>query len=266
MCYTASMEIETIVAAGLTPAQAEAYALLMERGEMKPRAIATALGLTRTNAYKVMDQLAADGLVTKHESGKTIAYSPANPVALTNLSAQFRAEATAREEAANTLMQSLLHKYYEHADELHVSVAGTPQEVVELYRKQIALEEELYFIRTNADIPSLGFDTMHEIRTAPARHGVSRHGILSVLENGTTNPKRHKRSNLDVTWLEAGNYTSPVEWSATKSSLLLVTYGKTPQAALIIDPFIGQAFIQIWGLLKHFLHQQPTHQKQTAKS
>jgi hypothetical protein len=243
------MDIESLQAVGLTAQQAEVYALLIEHGELKPTVVATKLQLSRTNAYKILDKLVELKLVKKAEQGKTLAYSPANPLALADLTSQYRAEATAREEAASTIMQTMLQKFYQHTDAPDAETAVGQKAVADLYRKQIALREELYFIRTTADIPSMGFDVMHELRVAPGQHGVKRNGILSVPENGITNPKQHERSNLDVIWLERGRYTAAVEWSATDSSLLIVMYGQEPQAILITNPLVGGAFMQLWQLI-----------------
>ena len=268
VCFYAiimAMDTKSLTAVGLSPLQAEAYALLIEHGELKPPVAARQLKLTRTNAYKVLDKLVELKLARKTEDGKKLTYSPTHPMALADLASQYRAEATAREEAANTAMQSLLRQYYMHSDTPGTQTASGPKAVADLYRTQIALREDLYFIRTTADIPSMGFDTMHELRTAPSRHGNQRHGILSVRESDTTNPEAHNRSNLEVTWLERGKYTTPVEWSATESSLLMVIYGEEPQAILITNPLVGAAFIQIWQLLSSFIQAQPTHKQQTLK-
>ncbi len=258
------MDPASFTAVGLSPQQAQTYALLIEHGEVKPPVAARQLKLTRTNAYKVLDKLVELKLARKTEDGKKLTYSPTHPMALADLASQYRAEATAREEAANTAMQSLLRQYYKHSDAPDTKTATGPKAVADLYRNQISLREELYFIRTNTDVPAMGFDTMHELRTAPARHGVQRHGILSVDQSGVTNPEPHKRSNLEVTWLERGKYSAPVEWSATQSSLLMAIYGKEPQAILITNPLVGAAFIQIWQLLSSFIQTQPTHKQHSG--
>lgn len=259
------MHIDTIMATGLSKQQAEVYALLIEHGSLKPRLIASELGLTRSNAYKILDKLVELGLVVKTEKGKTLSYSPANPINLVNMTSQFRAQATAREEAANSVMQSLMTKYYNHADGLHTDIGTGAKAVADLYRRQIALKEELFFVRTAADITTMGFDLMHDIRTAPARYGVKRHGILSVPQTGIVNNAAHERSNLEATWLETGQYTAPVEWSATESSLLIVVYGREPQAILIVDPLIGLAFTQLWKIMSELLKTQPTHRSHAGK-
>jgi predicted transcriptional regulator len=255
------MDKDTLIAVGLTSAQAAAYALLIERGEVKPPMAATHLKTTRTNAYKLLDKLVELGLAQKNESGKKLIYSPANPLALTSLSAQYRAEAVAREEVVNSIMHDLLAKYYEHTDKPHLEVATGQKAVAAAYRKQLNLREDIFFIHTKADVPIMGFDTMHEIRVAPSQHGLKRNGILGAPDKGPINYENHKRSNLDITWIDRKSYDAPVEWSVTPSSLLIVLYATEPHAILIADKVVAGAFLQLFTLLSSLLRHQPTHQK-----
>jgi sugar-specific transcriptional regulator TrmB len=258
------MSMQLLTTVGLTPLQAEVYLLLMEHGEVKPPLLVEKLKLTRTNAYKVLDRLAELGLADKQDEHKKFIYRPANPAALAALAQDFRAEATAREEAAHTMMQELLDSYYEHSDKPGVETFTGKKDVYEAYRRQINLQEDLYFIRTNADIPAMGFDTMHEIRVAPSRHGVNRYGILAS-KGDVVNNQPHARSNLQPTYLDREHYNAPVEWSVTDSSLLIVSYYKEPQAVLIVDRTIALAFRQLWVLLNLHLEQEPFHKKLTAQ-
>lgn len=255
------MDIQSLTAIGLTHLQAEAYALLIELGAVKPADAAKRLKTTRTNAYKLLDKLVELKIAKKVEDGKTLAYSPANPLALANLTASYRAESVAREEAVNNVMHGLLEKYYEHSDKPNVEVHTGRQAVAEAYRKQLNLKEDVHFIHTKADVPMMGFDTMHEIRVTPARHGNQRKGILTSRENIKPNYETYKRSNLEVTWVEEEHYNAPVEWSVTKSSLLIVLYATEPHAILIVDKVVAAAFLQLWNLLDVLLKPRAVHQK-----
>jgi predicted transcriptional regulator len=255
------MDISKLTATGLTPLQAQAYALLFEKGTVSPPQLAQHLKLSRTNAYKLLDKLVSLQLAIKQESGKKLVYSPSNPLALANVTAQFRAEATAREEAASSIMQDLLTQYYEHSEKPSVSSASGQKAVADLYRKQLKLREDVHFIHTPVDVSRMGFDTMHDIRITPGRHGNQRHGILSEPEKGPINYAAHKRSNLEISWIKKDAYTAPVEWSVTQSSLLIVSFVNEPHAVLIVDPVIAGAFLQLWKLLSSFVRQEKTHQE-----
>ena len=247
------MNIESLVAVGLSEPQAHAYALLMETGGIQPANAATELGTTRTNAYKVLDKLVEMRLAKKQDKNNKFFYEPANPMALTGLSAQLRSEAAAREEAVNSVIQDLLSKYHTHTDKPLIKTATGRKAVAEMYRKQIGLQEDISFIHTAADVPLMSFEVMHEIRTKPARQGNQRRGILG--DPGISNPNmaQHKRSNLDVKRIAKDDYDAPVEWSVTDSSLLIVLYATEPHAIFIVDTVVAGAFTQLFNLIIRLL-------------
>lgn len=256
MCYTGPMEPDKLIAAGLTKNQAEVYALLLEQGEMTPPAAATKLHLTRTNAYKVFEKLAELGLVIKSSTNKS-AYQLGNPIAMTHFTTTLRQEAVAREEAVNDIMKKLLAKYYEHSEQPSIEVVSGVPAVADAFRNQINLKEDIYFIRTPADITAMGFDTMHEIRTRPSQLGNKRYGILPDGTKKVPDYEGHDRSNLTITWAKHEDYTAPVEWSVTESSLLIILYGAEPHAITIVNPIIADAFLQLWQLLNACLQAMP---------
>src|SRR4051812_41393161 len=133
------MDPSSLTAVGLTPSQAEAYALLIEHSSIKPPQAAEALKTTRSNAYKILDKLVELQLALKVEDGKKITYQAANPAALSNLTARFRAQATAREEAANRVMQELLAKFHANTDRPDVKVVTGRQAVADALRWQSSL-------------------------------------------------------------------------------------------------------------------------------
>lgn len=254
------MEIDKLVTVGLTAAQAEVYLLLMERGELKPTLLSKELNLTRTNAYKILDKLVECELAAKYDEHKKFVYRPNNPAALAAMVQDFRADVTAREEAAHSMMQELMQAYYTNADKPGVETFTGKNAVYEAYRRQINLREDIYFIRTNTDIPAMSFDLMHEIRVAPGRLGKQRFGILPT-KGDIVNKESHARGNLAATYMDRASYTAPVEWSVTDSSLLIVSYQKEPQAVFIVDPAITLAFKQLWTLLNGYLSEKPFHKR-----
>jgi hypothetical protein len=250
------MDTDKLMTAGLSRPQAEAYALLIERGDLTPPDAALSLGVTRTNAYKLYDKLVEIGLAKKSETKKS-QYTLSNPLALASLVSNYRAEATAREEAVNTIMNSLLANYYKHTEQPAIEVVSGKRNIADAFRNQIALNENVYFIRSLADIPLMGFDAMHEIRVAPSRRGLQRFGLMPDGNKGPINYASHKRSNLEITWFRQEDYDAPVEWSVTASSLMIILYGSEPHAITIANPLIAQAFLQVWHLLDGCLKTTP---------
>jgi hypothetical protein len=79
-------------------------------------------------------------------------------------------------------------------------------------------------------------------------------------KEGPTNYENYKRTNLEVTWAKAEDYTMPVEWSVTKSSLLIILYGAEPHAITISNPVIAGAFLQLWHMMNSTLRMMPDYE------
>jgi predicted transcriptional regulator len=259
------MNPQTLIATGLQPIQAETYALLLEKGLLTPPQAAKQLKLTRSNAYKVLDRLVEIGLASKKEVNKKLTYEPSNPMALTTLVNEARNRVTAQEEAVKSMMEQLLAMYYEKSEQPNVTAVTGKQAVIQAFRQQIDLRQPVYFIRSQADIPSLGFEAMHEIRVAPAHYGQDRFGITPDVLNGPITPQGDQRSNLTRTWVKKEDYTAPVEWSVSGSMLLIVLYGQEPHAISIVNPIIAEAFRQLWHIMDSTLRAMPYY-NQLARS
>jgi predicted transcriptional regulator len=251
------MNTQQLVATGLTTPQAEVYLYLLQHGEAFPPQLAKQQKLTRTNAYKILDKLVELGLARREEKNKKFIYLPDNPLGLTNLVAEQRNLATAREEAVKQVMNDLLASYHQHTERPDTKVATGRNDVVEAYKEQIRLQKPIYFIRSRADIPSIDFDALHEIRVMPARHGQERFGITPDMTTGPTNPDGDVRSNLKRTWIRKEDYEAPVEWSVSGSTVLIVLFGAEPHAVTITNPVIAEAFHQIYKVLETCLRAMP---------
>ena len=260
------MDTAKLLAIGLNEHQAQAYALLIEKGELSPADAATQLGLSRTNAYKVLDKLVETGIALKKEVRKKVVYAPDNPLAISNLVSEQRNLATSREEAANAVMSELLAMYHTHTDQPHAQVVTGRSDVANAYRAQIQQQQTVYFIRSRADIPVMGFNAMEAIRTTPSRYGLKRCGITPDMGTGTTaNPDTDQRSDLSRTWVRQEDYTAPVEWSVCGSSLLIVIFEDEPHAITIESPIVAEAFKQIWLLLNSTLKAMPYYSQLPRK-
>ncbi len=255
------METNKLVSTGLTEQQAITYALLLEVGEITPPQAAKRLGLTRSNAYKVLDKLCELRLAKKSDQAKKVIYTPSNPLALSNLAAEQRNKAAKQEEAVQAVLSELLTQFHSHTEQPAVEVVSGRHAVATAYRNQIRLAQPIYFLRSRADITSMGFDTMHEIRTEPARHGINRYGISPDISTGTTTSHGDERTNLERTWVRQEDYDAPVEWSVAGSSLIIILFAQEPHAITITNPMIASAFMQIWSLLSTTLKSMPYYKE-----
>ncbi len=250
------MDPQILTAAGLTSPQAAAYALLLETGSIQPADTAAKLKLTRSNAYKVLDKLVELGLAKKYEQNKKFVYTPDNPLALVELTYRERTKLVVREEAVKSIMDTLLTTYFGHTEQPAVQSVTGRQAVYELFARQADLKQQVYFIRSIADISSMTFDLMREIRARPAHNGQQRAGITPDAQADTP-VAGDKRSNLDRTWVRSEDYTAPVEWSVSGPNLLIILYGSEPHAISITNPMIAEAFRQVFTLLSSCLKAMP---------
>jgi len=154
-------------------------------------------------------------------------------------------------------MGNLLATYHQRTEQPDTQVVTGRTAVVEAYKQQIRLQEPIYFMRSRADITSLGFDDMHEIRVMPARHGQQRYGITPDMTTGPVNPEGDKRSNLRRTWVKHEDYLAPVEWSVSGPTVLIVLFGSEPHAITITSPFIAESFKQMWHIMDTCLRAMP---------
>ena len=251
------MDYRQLIATGLNEQQAKAYALLIEKGKATPPHAAKYLKTSRSNTYKILDRLVDMGLAKREEVAKKFTYFPDNPMALSNLVAEQRNLASAREDAVKAVLKDLLAKYHTHTDQPSIKIVTGREQVAEAYRHQIVQLETIYFIRSRADIPVMGFETLHNLRVMPGRHGVKRFGITPDLSTGTTPTKGPDRSNMTRTWVRQEDYEAPVEWSVSGTTLLIVIFGAEPHAITITNPLIADAFRQIWHLLDTCLRAMP---------
>lgn len=244
------MNAEKLIAAGLNEQQASMYALLMERGELAPSDAAKKLDLSRTNTYKILDKLIEFGLAERSDKNKKLVYFPTNPISLARLAAEQRNIATQREAAVHDIINELTSRYREHTEQPNIKVVTGKHKVAEAYRQQIFQKEPIYFLRSPSDIASMGFDTMHRIRTEPERFDIQRYGITP--DRSTTPPKD---SNLERTWIRYEDYSAPVEWSVAGENLLIIVFGEEPHAISIDSTLVADAFRQLWHILKSCLIQ-----------
>ena len=112
--YKATSEAtrQTLVQAGLTEHQAAIYEALIQRGPQKATRLAFLAGGPRTLSYKVLDELAAEGLVTKKdERGRVSLFAPAHPLKLRDLAERRLDEAKGARAALESALVALTRDF-----------------------------------------------------------------------------------------------------------------------------------------------------------
>ncbi len=258
---------EQLRAIGLTELQAKTYLYLLDHSRgRKPAQLAEDLGITRSNAYKVLDQLNEFDLVRKSGSEKTYRYFAEDPIALTSFVAKARNRATELEKTVKQSLASLQKKYNNHISSTDVKTLHSKAAIIQSFKLQARTSRSIYFIKSRHDIPFLGYETMHSIRMLCTKTGQERFGITTDSTETPLNPEIDKRTNLTRTLVPESAYTSPVEWSVSGNELLIVSYTNSGSVIKICDPFIAGSFRELWRLLDDNIHANPNTSALPKKS
>ncbi len=250
-----------LMQAGLNEIQAKTYLYLLAKGEQQPPALAKALDLTRSNAYKVLEKLLELKLISRIEINKKFVYRAEDPIALSEIVAAERNRLRALEKGVQAAMNELRSKYEKTSTDRSVRSYHGNDLVVSLYKSQAELQQPIYFIKTRADIPVLGYDAMGKIRHFPAKYNTERYGITPDTTEAPASPALDRETNLTRTWMHADDYTSPVEWSVSGDELLVIGFEKDASAIRIKNAVVARAFKELWQLLDRSLRQNPEYKK-----
>jgi hypothetical protein len=175
--------------------------------------------------------------------------------------AQERNRVIALEQNVREAMHELRAAYERSSADSDVRTYRGNQAVTSLYINQAKRGEPIYFIKSRADIPTMGYETMDAVRSLPAKQGTERHGITPDVPEASANPAIDRRTNLTRTWIHADDYTAPVEWSVSDDELLIIDFEQEASAVCIKGPVIAKAFKELWRLIDRSVRQHPEYKK-----
>lgn len=242
--------VEQLQAIGLNELQAKAYLYLLDYSAgRKPTQVAAELGVSRTNAYKILDSLDELGLVRRSETTKTLTYFAENPIALANFSAEARNHARAVEAQVKSSMLTLQKRYQKQIRHSEVQVTHGRAAILQAFGKQIRSGGEIHFIKSRADIPFMGFETMRALRKEPVKYGMRRYGITPDSLEIDHRPEADLRSGLTRTLIPQEDYQSPVEWAVSGNELAIINYTDQGSVIRIRDEAVAKSFLEIWRAL-----------------
>lgn len=259
----------TLMQAGLSKAQAGVYLLLLDKGTLAPAVVASTIGLTRTNAYKVLGQLMELGLVNRVRKHRRFLYAASDPNALNDLLARERNRLVALEQAVNTSLQTLQAKYRQHTTRLEAKVYHGKSKLVHLYERQAEQRQPVYFVRSRYDTPTLGYASMDYVRQLPAKLGAHQFGIMPDAPEASSNPGvDHPDHSVELrhTWVHEEEYTAPVEWSVSGDAVTIFVFEDSTSVLLITNPAIAESFRQLWRMLDKALRKTPEYSQLPVKA
>ncbi len=248
---------ELLTQVGLTEAQAKAYLFLLEHGPATPPAVAAGCGITRSNAYKVLESLDDLDLVIQKEVHKKYVFEPVDPTALASLVAAQHNKLQAIENNVKVAMTELRSKFRTSTSQSSVMQGHGRPAIIEAFAQQAAKSRPIYFFKSRADIPFMGFDAMSKVRHLAADNDSHRYAITPDAPEISKDPTGDTKTRLTRTLIPLEAYTSPVEWSASDDELLIVKYDGEGTYIKITDTDIADAFRQIFSLMQHAINNDP---------
>lgn len=252
---------------GLSKLQAETYLYLLNfPAGRKPAQIATALAITRTNCYKVLEQLEEVDLVRRSEIHKTYTYFAEDPIALTTFVSRARNETIALEKTVKATLGGLQQRYLKGNKHTDVRAAYGKVGMLQAYRSHYQPGKDVRFIKSRADIPFMGYETMDAMRKEGRKQNVQRYGITPDVAEAPNDPAIDARNNLTRTWMSADAYTSPVEWTVSGDELIIMNFTGNGGVITIRDETIAESFRQLWQLLDTSLRESPNYKHLPRKA
>lgn len=253
---------DALTKVGLTELQAKAYVYLLDYSAgRKPSQVATALAITRTNAYKVLDQLCEYDLARRSDTDKTYRYYAENPIALASFVAEARKRARELEEAVKESVGVLQKQYQKSIRHAEIRTAHGKPAILQAYATQAKSGKPIHFIKSRHDIPFMGFTTMRQLRTEPSLHGQQRFGITPAAPEVDTNLSSDEITNLTRTLVPGESYTSPVEWTTSGDELSIISFTDKGSVIRIKDPVVAESFRELWRLLDDSIHAHPQYSR-----
>lgn len=235
---------------GLNKTQAIAYKHLVETGSLTPPELATLSGEGRTNAYKVLDQLAEQGLCEKKEVAKKLRYYPTNPTNLELFVESQRKEILQVEQELKSKLPMLLNYFYTFNEQPGIKFYQGKESLVKMYEDQLRTKQEVYFITNLSEERYFG-DTLYKYMQKRAKLGIKAYGLsISTDEIRNYAAQNDKKLNRVMTWFPKESYTAPVEIDVYGNKVAFISFGEEAMGTIIESPQIAEAMRQVFGLMR----------------
>ncbi len=237
-----------LVEAGLTEAQSSAYIALLTHSPISPPDLAKVIHETRTNTYKVLEQLDEMGLVLRDETSNKIRYIAKSPSSLKTLLQHQEEQVQIRKKKLQNKIAELDKIYFEHTTQPGVTFEQGTDGIIKTFDDYTKTGKELYMVRSWKDRDYMGKGVLSIWRKKPSTKGIVTHFLGPDTETASTGAM-DELYLIDKTWMSEEDYTSPVEWCAYGDKLAIISYGKEASSTIIQSPQISLAFKQLHCLL-----------------
>lgn len=240
------MNTVILVEAGLTEAQAAAYTFLVKNSPISPPRLAEIINESRTNTYKVLEQLEELGLAQKDESDKKIKYWAKNPSALLQKVKEDQQQAELSAKKLESSLPSLLNDFMKHNEQPGVRFFQGKEGIKEIYEDVLNTCSDVAVIRSPQDNKFLSEIYYDEYQEKRAKLGIKTQIITSKIKT--------KQRDLELgktrTIISAGLYSAPVEYDIYGDKVAILSFDKEAIGMIIESPQIAKSMKQLFELVK----------------
>lgn len=244
------MTVQDLVQIGLNETQAKAYIWLVKNGSATPPSVSKKLGITRTNAYAVLDQLTDLGLAKKDPEQSKLVYRAENPIALEGLARKQRQQAMEYEESIRNAMPSLLNYFHSFSDQPGIKFFQGTAGIKEIYQDTLRSTQDIYVIRSLHDQDLMSVDFYDKYKQKRAKLGIKTYMINPSTDTSVWNQSTDSQLKIERTSIRKTDYTSQVEVSSYGNKTALISFGEEAIGMIIESPQIADAMKQIFQLVR----------------
>lgn len=261
------MDTAILRKAGLTESQAKGYLALIEHPQLTPAELATTTGESRTNGYMICEKLEELGLAIKKD-GKAVQYIAAHPSAVEALAERRRKALVRNEQEVKQGLSPLIDMFYKLREEPGARTLQGLDGIREVFADVLKTGEDVYFVRTTADIKTLSTEFFAQHRKDRHKAGIATYALTpespqakeAILEGDD------ERYDFHRTFYPAGAYDAPVEIQIYGDKVAFIAYGESQMATIIQSPPIAEAMRQLLRLLSAELREYSDTAKREIQS
>ncbi|MCA9350036.1 hypothetical protein KC853_03230 [Candidatus Saccharibacteria bacterium] len=245
------MDLEILSSLGLSPVQAKAYKLLIEKGTSTPAKIAELSEENRTNCYMALDRLVSLGLATKEKLAKKTYYKALNPIAIESLLDSKQQKLIQLEQKIKSSMPSLLTFFYSFTEKPGIRLLEGEEGMKKVYLELLNGTDTIYFLRAGQEADTITLDDQFytKYKTTRAKLGIRTHAYTTKTPSSIAHSQQDSKYNIIRTWIPTELYTAPVEFNITKDKIAIFSFGNEIMTTVIQSPNITKAFRQLLNLI-----------------
>jgi sugar-specific transcriptional regulator TrmB len=244
------MNQSILVEAGLTRTQALVYVVLVEHSPASPPFIAEKIGESRTNTYKVLEQLETIGLAKRDETGKKIVYWAHNPSVLLQKIKEEERQYELRTKKIEASLPILVDAYMKHRVQPAVRYYEGKAGIEQIYADTLKEGKPISLIRSVHDEPYMSEDFLVTYKKKRAKIGIQTRALSPKNERSVKASEQDKAFLIDRVWLQPQDYSAAVEVDIYADKFALISFGEEAMGLIIESPQIAEAMRQIFQLAK----------------